>query len=326
MDLKVSSSGQTLSILFPGNQMYVRLRTLDLEVTDLTCRFGGSEYIFTQETADQQIQKEIEIKEKKKYAEWLRDIRVRNNDKAESTAARAEYLLAQELRHQGERYSKEEFQDIRYLIRQTSYVSANLQTELEKVDRLLDRWDQYLTSTPSTQERRQHEGYVRWCGCDPDSAEELDALRTEREVILAQKAHANALNEALLTDADRWRNINNLTYAENNLEWTKQREQQLKHQLKNIKASRKKLWKIVCNCEGAALRYDQHLKSIGRKPKPHTNHKWANVYKFRRKWAQAAEREKECKAKIKEIKRKKKEAKTQLKETKKIIKEKELIR
>ena len=98
MDLKVSSTGQTLSVLFPGNQKYVRLRTLDLEVTDLTCRFGGSEYIFTQETADQQIQKEIEIKEKKKYAEWLRDIRVRNNDKAESTAASAEYILSQELR------------------------------------------------------------------------------------------------------------------------------------------------------------------------------------------------------------------------------------
>lgn len=321
MDLKVSSTGQTLSVLFPGNQKYVRLRTLDLEVTDLTCRFGGSEYIFTQETADQQIQKEIEIKEKKKYAEWLRDIRVRNNDKAESTAASAEYILSQELRSQGERYSKEEFQDIRYLIKQTSYVSANLQTELEKVDRLLDRWNQYLVSTPCTWERRQHEGYVRWCGCDPDSAEELDDLRAEREVILAQKDHTDALTEALLADAERWRGINNLTYAENNLEWTKQREQQLKHQLKDIKASRKILRKIVCNCEEAAERYDKHLKSIGRHPKPHTNHKWANVFKFKKKLAQAMERERECKAKLRDIKRQKKEAKVQVRHAKKTIKE-----
>ena len=73
------------------------------------------------------------------------------------------------------------------------------------------------------------------------------------------------------------------------------------------------------NCEEAAERYDKHLKSIGRHPKPHTNHKWANVFKFRKKLAQALEREKECKTKLKEIKHKKKEAKAQLKAAKKTV-------
>ena len=321
MDLKASASGKTISVLYPGNEKYVRLRTLGLEPADLTRLFGGKEYTFTSEAEAEQIQKEIEVKEKQKYAEWLKGVRERNNDKAETAAARAEEILAQRLRGRGERYAKEEFQDLRYLIRQTSYVSGNLQTELEKVDKLLGRWEQYHDLSLSDQERRSHGGYVRWCGCDPDSAEELADLKAEREIILAQQEHAAAMHEALMAEADRWRGLNNLTYSENNLAWTKQREKQLKQQLKHIKASRKKLWEISCNCERAAQNYERRAwQEAGIPSYDLINPKWDNVYKFRRKWADAVSREKECQQKIKEIKQKKKEAKTQLKEAKKAAK------
>ena len=143
MELKASSSGKTISILYPGNTKYVRLRTLGLMPADLTRRFNGNEYNFTKEAEEEQIQKEIEAKEKKTYVKWLKTVRERNNDKAETAAERADEILAQRLRGRGEKYTKEEFRDLRYLIRQISYVSGNLQTELEKVDRLLERWQQY---------------------------------------------------------------------------------------------------------------------------------------------------------------------------------------
>ena len=275
----------------------------------MTRRFAGTEYVFTKEAEDQQIQKEIEAREKKKYIEWIRTVRDRNNEKAEIAAARAEEILAQQLRCRGERYTKEEFCDIRYLIRQTSYVSANLQTELEKVDRLLGRWDQYQDTSLCSQNRRQHGGYIRWCGCDPDCAEELEDLRAEREVILAQKEHADAMYEALTAEAERWRGLNDLAYSDTDLAWAMQREKQLKHQLKHIKASRKKLGEIVRNCERAAKRYDeQFLRDHVFMTVFDYNPKWENVNKYRKKWKKAVSRERECRKKLREIRRKKKDA------------------
>ena len=304
MELKVSGSGNTISILYPGKQKYVRLRTLDLEPGELTRRFIGTKYVFTKEAARQQVQKEIDDREKKKYIQWLQEVRTTNNDRAESTVLRAEEILSQKLRSRGERYNKEEFQDLRYLIRQAAYVSANLQTELEKVDRLLARWDQYRDQSLSFKERKNHGGYVWWCGCSPDSNEEFEGLKAERDVILAQKEHTDAMHDALMFEAERWKGRNDLTHAENHLAWTKQREKQLKQQLKHIKASRKKLWEIAYHCEKAAMRYSP-------------NHpKWNNVHKFRRKWIEAMSREQECMKKVKEIKQKKKAAKSHLQQVK----------
>lgn len=312
MDLKASETGKTISIRYPGNEKYVRLRTLELKPADLTRRFIGTEYIFTKEAEDQQIQKEIEAREKKKYIEWIRTVRDRNNEKAELAAARAEEILAKQIRSSFIKYFKEEFQDIRYLIRQTAYVSANLQTELEKVDRLLGRWDQYQDASLSSQERRQHGSYIRWCGCDPDCAEELADLRAEREVILAQKEHADAMYEALTAEAERWRGHNDLIYSENDLAWAMQREKQLKHQLKHIKASRKKLGEIVRNCERAAKRYDAQLLREHALTFLYYNPKWENVNKYRKKWKEAVSRERECRKKLREIRRKKKDAKARI--------------
>lgn len=304
MDLKASSSGKTISVLYPGNEKYVRLRTLDLEPTDLTRLFIGDEYTFTKEIAEKQVQKEIEAKERKTYIKWLKNVRERNNDKAERAVERADEILAQRLRGRGEKYTKAEFQDLRYLIRQISYVSGNLQTELEKVDRLLERWKQYRDFSLSEQARRQHGGYIRWCGCDPDSAEELSDLKAEREFIVVQQEHAAAMYDALTAEAERWQGINNLTYAENNLAWQKQREKQLKQQLKNIKASQNKLWEIACNCERSARKYGKAEN-------------YEKAAQFRGMWAEKVWRQKEIQQQLEETKRKKKEVKAQLRQVKK---------
>lgn len=326
MDLKASSSGKTISVLYPGNEKYVRLRTLGLEPADLTRSFAGEEYTFTSEAEERQRQKEFEEAEQKKSIDWIRERRQRNNDRAERMAARSEEILAQQIRAKGDRYDKAEFQDLRYLIRETAYVSASLQTELDKLDKLLERWQQYQDPSITDKEHWSHGGYVRFCGCDPDSAEELADLKAEREIIEAQKAHADAMNEALQAEAVLWRGRNNLTYTTNSLAWAKQREKQLKMQLKQVKASRKKLWEISCNCERAALRYEQEAESYGMSRYDLINPKWDNVYKFRGKWMQAVTREEEIQQKLREIKQKKKDAKAQVKEARKRARELDLGR
>lgn len=326
MDLKASASGKTISVLYPGNEKYVRLRTLGLEPADLTRRFSDEEYTFTSEAEERQRQKEFEAAEQKKSIDWIRERRDRNNDRAERMAARSEEILAQQIRAKGERYDKSEFQDLCYLIRETAFVSGNLQTELDKLDKLLDRWKQYQDPSITGKEHWSHGAYVRYCGCDPDSTEELQDLLVEREIIEAQKAHADAMNEALQAEATLWRGRNNLTYTENSLAWAKQREKQLKMQLKQVKASRKKLWEISCNCERAALRYEQEAESYGMSRYDLINPKWDNVYKFRGKWMQAVTREEEIQQKLREIKQKKKDAKAQVKEARKRARELDLGR
>lgn len=325
MDLKIR--GNTFSVQHPESQKAVRLRTLGLEPADLTRRMAGEQYAYTKSTEEQQVQKEIEQAEKKKQIEWIRERRQRNNEKAEDAAARAEQVLAQRLRAKGDRYDKQDFQDLNYLIRQSAYVAANLQTEKDKLDRMLERWEKYQDTTLDEQERRQHGGYIRWCGCDPDNGLELADLKAEREIIEAQQEHANAMRDALMAEAEQWKGRNNLTYSENNLAWQKQREKQLKQQLKNVKASRKKLWEISYNCEKAALNYERRAwQEAGISSYDLVNPKWDNVYKFRRKWADKVMKEKEIQQKLKEVKVKKKEAKAQVKQARKRAKELDLGR
>lgn len=302
MQLKVR--GQTISVQHPDSQKAVRLRTLGLEPADITRRMQGEQYAYTQETEERQRQKQIEAEEKKKYIEWIRERRRRNNEKAEDTIARSEYLLAQQMRQRGERYDKQDFQDLNYLIRQSSYLDAALQTELDKVDRLLGRWEQYQDPSLSDQERRQHGGYVKWCGCDPDEPLALADLRAERDVILAEQQMAREMRGALEHTAEQWRGHNNLEYAQNDLAWQKQREKQLKQQLKDIKKSERELLGIAFRCEKAAKRTGSEKS-------------WDNYHKFYSMTFDRVQKQKQIEAKLRETQQKKKEAKTNLRQAKK---------
>lgn len=254
-----------------------------------------------------QYETEPEMKpaEKKKNIEWIQERRDRNNEKAEETFAKAERLVAETLRANGERYSKDEFKDLNYLIKQTSYLESNLQTELDKLDRLLERWEASKDPSLSEEERRQHNGYVKWCGCDPNSELVFADLKAEREVIVVQQQNATVMREALVNTAQRWRNANELSYAESNLEWTKDRKRQLRQQLSHVKANRKKLWDIYCNCQKVACR-----KFIG-------TAEWERVKYFKELWSEKVGQEIEISRKIKEIKKQQKEAKAKVREAEK---------
>ena len=130
----------------------------------------------------------------------------------------------------------------------------------------------------------------------------------EREIIVVQQEHAAAMYEALTTEAERWQGINNLTYAEDNLAWQKQREKQLKQQLKNIKGSQNKLWEIACNCERSARKYGR-------------SENYEKAAYFRGKWAENVWKQKEIQQQLKESRQKKKEAKAQLRQVKKTNKD-----
>lgn len=305
MELKIR--GNTFSIQHPDSQKAVRLRTLGVEPADITRRLQGQEFTYTKATEDQQIQKQIEAEEKKKYIDWVRERRYRNNSRAEAIVDKAMRKLGQKLKSEGLKYNKLEFQDLRYLIKETAYISAGLQTEKDKLDRLLERWEKYKDASLPEQERRKHAGYVKWCGCDPDSALEFEGLKSEREVIEAQRNHTIALRKALENTAEKWRGINNLTYSENNLAWTKQREHQLKNQLRNVRASRMKLGEIATNCERAA---SKHLFSFD-------NTKWEKAQYFRELWRDKLRKEQEIQKKIREIKKKKREAKAKYRQARK---------
>ena len=75
MDLKVSSSGKTISVLYPGNQKYVRLRTLGLELADITRYFFPGECDIAEEEAQRQRmleEKRLRDEQWKRYCE-IRD-------------------------------------------------------------------------------------------------------------------------------------------------------------------------------------------------------------------------------------------------------------
>lgn len=309
MVLKLSGTGNTISVLYPGNQKYVRLRTLGLESTDLTRRFIGSEYAFTTDDEMRQARREFEEKERKKYIEWIRERRRRNNSKAEEAAERAERILAQQLRDWGDRYSRAEFRDLMYLIRQTAWVEAALQTELDKVDRLTDRWSQYQNATLSERERWQHGSYVCWCGCDPDNLTEWEDLMAERAVIESQRDYTHALHEALLEEGERWKGRNDLTYAENKLQWAKYREKQLKQQLRHVRSGRRHLGEIASNCVCIAERYERKAMEGANIMPDQIQKKWDNVSKFEHKWAEKVLVEKDIRIKLREVRKKKENAK-----------------
>lgn len=118
----------------------------------------------------------------KKYIQWLKLRREKNAQKAEDTIAVSKAIIQDKLHAAGMRYRKEDFQELNLLVRKTIYVERDLQTEADKLDALLDRWEKYQDETLPPQERHRHGSYIRWCGCDPDSPLELADLKNQREL------------------------------------------------------------------------------------------------------------------------------------------------
>ena len=241
--------GKTLSIHLPNSRKGLRLDRLGISREDILHAMG-----IDQKSIDQMNRQETLNIEKKKYIQWLRERRVKNAIRAEDTLADAAALIAGNLNREEQFHRKREFQELYDLIRQTTYLERDLQTELDKITHLLERWKQYLDAELSQEDRMKHRSYVEWCGCDPGSDLEFYDLQTEHDVIALQIKEAASVRQALLESADTWKQQNEENRFQFHLEWTITKEAQLRHQLRYIKANRKKLERIASNCQIAADR------------------------------------------------------------------------
>lgn len=229
--------------------------------------------------------------ESKKYFQWLRERRLDNTGKAEDAIARAEELIASRLRSKGEYYNEADFRDLNYLIRKISFVEGDLQTEKDKLDALLDRWQKYRDPTLPEKERQSHEDFLHWCGCDPESQVELEYLQVQRELADLQLEHIASVRESLTHTAEQWQGVNEEPKSKRNL--TLDKESQLKHQLKEIHANRIKLGEIAANCQRAV------------KHRVYKDEALAKAEFFRKKWMDTLETEKAIQRQLTDVRQQK---------------------
>ena len=142
---------------------------------------------------------------------------------------------------------------LRVLIQKTVYLEMDLQTELDKINRLLDRWDLYRKEETAPEDRRSHASYVQWCGADPDDDDALQDLHRERKIVELQMQQSAAIREALVETAPDW-------WGHKPLDWDDKLlltpEEQLRTKIKSLKQNRKKLSVITSHYFQAA---QQHI-------------------------------------------------------------------
>ena len=286
-DIDLIRRGSTYSVRLSGAKRNIRLDTVGLSKNLLYSAIGKN-----RRGEAELRQQEVQYYEKKKYIQWLRQRRLKNNAKAEDAIADAAALIAGKI---GPGYEKEHFRELHDLIKQVTYLQRDLQTEKEKLDRLMERWDSYETLDLSDQERFWHGSYLRWCGCDPDAPEERSELQWEREVVDLQIEQAASLRDALVESANQWQDQVQEDRFQYQREWNLTREEQLRNQLRHIRENRKKLSRIAYNCQKAADRRIYNKDYL------------AKAEHFRSLWYQKLSEEKEMKACIRELKQTRKE-------------------
>lgn len=296
--------GNTITVFPPDREKGIRLKTLALTNEQLYRFFDHGKYADL-ETTPPQMETEQQRTEEKKYIQWLKLRREKNAQKAEDTIAISKAIILDKLHAAGIGYRKEDFQELNYLVMKTTYVERDLQLEADKLDILLERWKKYQDESLPAQERRRHGNYVRWCGCDPDASLELDDLLNQREIISLEMEHLSSIRDDLTQTADRWRGFNDLIWPEKNLSWATSRKAQLKDQLENCRASRKKLEQMAYNCQRAAFRRINNREMAA---------KAERFYILRQEKLQ---KEKQLKAQLQAIRKKEREARRQSRDVRK---------
>lgn len=236
--------------------------------------------------------------EEKAYIQWLRECRLKNTEKAEDTISRSETLIAQQLRSRGEYYNREDFQALESLLRKATYVERDLQTEADKLDKILEQWQKYSDSSLPQKARSHHGEFLRRCGCDPDSSLELKYQKVQREILDVQLKHIVSVRDTLTGTAEQWRGLNE--EPERKQSWALDQERQLKQQLKSIRANRIKLGEIAYNCQSSVK---------------HRIYKDASMERteyFREQWMEKLKEEKAIQQQLKEVKQQKRDARRQM--------------
>lgn len=274
--------GKTWTLHLPGSRKGRRLKMLGLSEAELLASMEKSHDQEPKNPGSPSFQFE-----KKKYMEWLRHRRSRNAIRAEDAIASAAHLIAGRMEKSGQRYNPWEFRELNALLKQTTYLQYDLQTELDKLDHLRERWDQYRAAEDG--QRETHESYLRWCGCEPSSKEEYVRLLDDIEVASLQIQEATSLRDALVETAEDWQHENQVHDFYYRQAWTISKEAQLKQQLKAVRANRKKLEQIAFHCEEAAYRRIYKKEPLEK------------AAYFREKWHQKLQQEDALKARIREL-------------------------
>ncbi len=278
--------GKTYSLHVPGTKQGIRLETLGLSKEEILVNLQISP-----DTREIIHKADDERIERKQYIHWIHHRRRKNNIRAEDMIADAAYLVAGKVRDSGRPYSKWDFRELHDLIKQSVYLQRDLQTELDKAERLLSRWGMYLDPLATPEDKEYHAGYIRWCGCDPDSQEDYLMLETECSVIELQLKEAQCTENALIESADKWQDYNDENRFQFKQSWHPKTEEQLRQDLKSIRANRKMLSQIAYNCQKAADRriYNQAQLQKARH--------------FRQLWHDRLEQERAIKQEIRNLKR-----------------------
>lgn len=243
--------GKTISVQHPDSKKAVRLKTLSLEPKDLFEKMGQSAAAFCQE-----------IEEKKQFIDWINLRRQQNDSRAVNVVRESEAILCLRMKAAGEHYVRDEFHDLNTLILQSVRLEDSLQIEIEKMDRLINRWLLYFDTSLSLQERQKHRGYVRWCGCQPDDTSALSDLQSSQRAAVLQQKMAIEMRSVLLATASRWRMHNDLERALSKQKWVQIREDQLKHQLRYTKSNLNRLADICNACEKVAIRHTHYSTAL----------------------------------------------------------------
>ena len=158
-EITLKCRGSTYSVQPPEARKAIRLDTIDLSAQKLIEALHLSIAARQALLADQR--RELE---KKKYIQWVRERRQKNEQRAEDTIADAAYIIAGKVQEAGGYYRREDFQELHDLVKQLTYLERDQQTELDKIDRLLDRWKLYTDPSTPLEERNSHYSYISWCG------------------------------------------------------------------------------------------------------------------------------------------------------------------
>lgn len=285
-EILLTRRGYTWTLHLPPARKGRRLDSIGLSTEALL----GALDISLEQRQQMKIEETIRF-EKKKYIQWLRERREKNSRRAEDTVADAALLIARTL-PQAE-HSRKAGRELLDLIRQTAYLERDLQTELDKLDRLLERWQYYREPTTPEQERDAHGSYLRWCGCQPDREVEFQEVVTQREILSLQIQEAATVREALAESAGQWNRETPIQRFRYHPEWSLTREEQLRQELNAVRANRKKLSRIAYNCQKAADRriYNQEYLQ--------------KAEHFRSLWYAKLQEEKQLKAALRQTRREK---------------------
>jgi len=283
--IQLNIRGNSTSVRPPYGRKNVRLSTLGLNPSTLFAHM-----------LDFTPQHELI---EKKYAQWVIYRRNKNDLLVQQLKVQAEALFEEELKKQDEYYRREDYKALFALNNHILQMLSELHTEKEKAKRLLSSWDNWKDESLPQDLRKNGQNFVRWSGCDPNNETEYQWLTTLCENITLQEKIALELSAKLRDECAEWKGHNELVHLKKDAQWLKQREQQLKHQIRYCKKRSKKLWEITCNCREAAMRrspLDENTLYTGSLPEG-----WENVTKMGTLYYETYRRQQQLEKQLAEI-------------------------